>query len=341
MATLKTIRRRVVSVKNTQKITKAMKLVSAAKLRRAQKAAEATRPYAVAIEEIIGRIAGRVDASIHPLLRDRDIKVINLVVVTSDRGLAGAYNGNVLRMADIYIREAMAKGQTVKVTAIGKRARDYPKLRKYLNDFITDIGTGLSYGTAELLADRLVPRFLASESRDVTGDDIADSVETVMEEMAKGNVGRVVEAGGPVDPGYIDETKPKTTVIPVDAVVVIYTQFKSALAQQVVVQQLLPMKTPATAVVADGAAQIDYKYEPDRMSMLSALLPRHIKMQLFRALLESVASEHGARMTAMDSASSNASDMIARLTLQMNRARQAIITKELMEIVSGKEALEG
>lgn len=325
MPSLKTIRRRIASVKNTQKITRAMKLVSAAKLRRAQQAAESTRPFAEAIDEIIGRIAARVDTKIHPLLKPRDVKTVNLVVITSDRGLAGAYNGNVLRRAEEYIKQAEREGKTVKVTAIGKRARDNRFLRRYLLDFITDIGTGLSYGTAELLADRVVPRFLASEPVDVTGDDIPDMTRQELD---------VIE-GKNLD----EQGNPKPKVEPADAVVLIYTRFKSALTQFVVVQQLLPMEPIKVQELDD--ARIDYKYEPAQKEMLEELLPRHLKMQLFRALLESTASEHGARMTAMDSASNNAADMIGRLTLQMNRARQAIITKELMEIVSGKEALEG
>lgn len=323
MPSLKSIRRRVATVKNTQKITKAMKLVSAAKLRRAQQAAESTRPYAQAIDEIIGRIAARVDTKAHPLLKARDVKTVNLVVITSDRGLAGAYNGNILRTAEQWIRRAEREGKTVKVTAIGKRARDNRFLRKYTIDFITDIGTGLSYGTAELLADRVVPRFLASEPVDVDGDGIPDVQRHELE--------------APQIEGEGGEKKPAP--IPVDSVVLIYTQFKSALTQMVAVKQLLPME-PIVAETADEAT-IDYKYEPGQKEMLEELLPRNLKMQLFRALLESTASEHGARMTAMDNASNNAADMIGRLTLQMNRARQAVITKELMEIVSGKEALEG
>lgn len=322
MPSLKAIRRRIASVKNTQKITRAMKLVSAAKLRRAQQSAESTRPFAQSIDEIIGRIAARVDTKAHALLKPRDVKTINLVVVTSDRGLAGAYNGNVLRKAELYIKAAEREGKTVKVTAIGKRSRDNRFLRKYLLDFITDIGTGLSYGTAELLSDRLVPRFIASEPVDVDGDGVADMARHEMEAPAS----------------TTDRGEKQADVVPVDAVVLIYTQFKSALTQMVVTKQLLPMEP---IQVSADEAKVDYKYEPGQREMLDALLPRHLKMQLFRALLESTASEHGARMTAMESASSNAADMIGRLTLQMNRARQAIITKELMEIVSGKEALEG
>ena len=330
MPSLKAIRRRIASVKNTQKITRAMKLVSAAKLRRAQQSAESTRPFAQSIDEIIGRISARVDTKVHPLLMPRDVKTINLVVVTSDRGLAGAYNGNVLRKAEIFIKAAEREGKTVKVTAVGKRARDNRFLRKYLLDFITDIGTGLSYGTAELLSERVVPRFIASEPVDIDGDGVADMTRHEMEQMAE--VEHNPTALAPVAPPK------KETAVPVDAVVLIYTQFKSALTQLVVQKQLLPMEP---IQVSGEEGRIDYVYEPGQREMLDALLPRHLKMQIFRALLESTASEHGARMTAMESASNNAADMIGRLTLQMNRARQAIITKELMEIVSGKEALEG
>jgi F-type H+-transporting ATPase subunit gamma len=383
MATLKVLRRRVSSVKNTQKITKAMKLVSAAKLRRAQSAVEATRPYAVAIDAIIGRIAGRVDAKTHPLLKRHEIRRINLVVITSDRGLAGGFNGNVLRAAELFVREAKKNDQEVIITAIGKRGRDYIRLKKFapLNDFITDIGGGLTYGTAELLAGRVIPRFLASSDQDTDADGRVDTPEMVQayaERLAAGEsahsgkarrgtsaysspyfdelraefgIGAMTRTEPPADIAVLPvetsgaaapatEPAPKPALVPaVDAVVLIYTQFRSAISQVVTTQQILPMEPPEAEAV-DNAA-IDYIYEPDQQAMLDALLPRHIKMQLFRALLESVASEHGARMTAMDSASKNASEMIQRLTLQMNRARQAVITKELMEIVSGKEALEG
>jgi F-type H+-transporting ATPase subunit gamma len=330
MPSLKAIRRRVAGFKNTQKITRAMKLISAARLRKAQQAAESTRPFADEILKIIGRIAARVETAVHPLLKPRDVKVINLVVVCSDRGLAGGYNGNVLRTAEAFIKDAERKGQTVHVTAIGKRARDYSKLRKYRLDFITDIGSGLSYGTAELLAERVIPRFLASEPKE-------DRIETneTQEELEKH-----------LDKELADhaalrgrEHEKREKVVPVDSVVIIYTRFKSAISQTVVTQQLLPMD-PLQKSTSEEVTRIDYKYEPGQAQMLEALIPRHLKMQLYRALLESTASEHGARMTAMDSASKNAAELIARLTLQMNRARQAMITKELMEIVSGKEALE-
>ncbi|HVO30517.1 MAG TPA: ATP synthase F1 subunit gamma [bacterium] len=343
MATLKALRRRVASVKNSQKITKAMKLVSAAKLRRAQAAAESTRPFAESIDGIIGRIAARVDASKHPLLARREIKRINLVIVTSDRGLAGAFNSNVHRAAEQFVREAKAKGQDVIITAVGKRGRDYVRLKKFapLNDFITDISSGLSYGTAELLAERLIPRFLAGMAQG-EGEVVADEMQAKAEMMAAGHSTlpeEVRSENAPAPEETAMEAKPKgPPPPPVDAVVFIYTRFRSAISQVVTTQQILPME-PVRA--SKDEAEIDYKYEPGQKEMLDALLPRHVKMQIFRALLESVASEHGARMTAMDNASSNAADFIYRLTLQMNRARQAIITKELMEIVSGKEALEG
>src|SRR5688500_17822874 len=240
MPSLKAIRRRIASVKNTQKITRAMKLVSAAKLRRAQQAAERTRPFAEAIDDIIHRIAARVDAKAHPLLKQRDVKTINLVVVASDRGLAGAYNGNVLRRAEQFIKQAESEGKTVKVTAIGKRARDNKFLRKYMLDFITDIGTGLSFGTAELLEKRVVPRCLASEMIDVTGDEIPDMTraEYVALQAAQ------AEVAANTITGVVDDA-PKEKVppaVPADAVILLYTQFKSAMTQVVVLQQILPME---------------------------------------------------------------------------------------------------
>jgi len=338
MPSLKAVRRRIASVKNTQKITRAMKLVSAAKLRRAQQAAEATRSYADAIDGVIGRIVAGVQGEPHPLLGKREIKTINLVVVGSDRGLAGAYNGNVLRAAEAFVRDAESKGQVVRITAIGKRARDYAKLKKHRLDFITDIGSNLSYGTAELLAERVIPRWLATApTPEEQQDEGRPEQPEALEPAAAGGDGHQVLpefAAAPMIP--VGAEAPKAEVTPVDAVVLIYTRFKSAVTQIVVTQQILPMEAPRS-----DENQVDYKFEPGEREILDALLPRHVKMQLFRALLESTASEHGARMTAMDSASKNASEMIGRLTLEMNRARQAIITKELMEIVSGKEALEG
>ena len=337
MPSLKAVRRRIASVKNTQKITRAMKLVSAAKLRRAQQAAESTRSYADAIDGVIGRLVAGLAGEPHPLLGKREIKTINLLVVSSDRGLAGAYNGNVMRAALEFVREAEARGQKVLITAIGKRARDFAKLKKHRLDFITDIGGNLSYGTAELLAERVIPRWLATapkpeETEDEGWPELPDAEPQPGD--ADGHKVMPEFAAAPVIP--VGAEAPKAEVTPVDAVVVIYTRFKSAVTQIVVTQQILPMEAPKSDENA-----VDYKFEPGQREILDALLPRHVKMQLFRALLESIASEHGARMTAMDSASKNASEMIGRLTLEMNRARQAIITKELMEIVSGKEALEG
>ncbi len=285
MASLKAIRTRIASVKNTQKITKAMKMVSAAKLRRAQDAAQAARGYANKLTELLGNVASRVTDSSHPLLQPHEeVRSIHLILVTADRGLCGGYNGNLIRRAEAFLAEHGR--EKVRLTVIGRRGFDYFKKRDVS---IADKHINLFGGPSAELARQL-------------GERVAN-------EYASGET---------------------------DAVYIIYNAFRSALVQIPTTDQLLPL----VAEAADDNAQ-DYIYEPDAASLMSLLLYRYINVKVHRAFLEAQASEHGARMTAMDSATTNASDMIDRLTLQMNRARQAAITKELMEIVSGAEALKG
>ncbi len=290
MPSLKSIRRRIVSVKNTQKITKAMKLVAAARLRKAQQRAQDLRPYARKVSEVLSNVAaalGDMGDNTPPLLREREVKSSLLLVLTSDRGLAGAYNANVQRAADRRIREVQDEigptGQVVLAT-IGKKGRDYLRRRglEITHDF-----SGAYEGGATRAAE--IARQLIDEF----------------------NEGRI------------------------DRVEVIYTEFKSAMSQKVTIEQLMPVQP------AEGADSGEFIYEPDRTALLERLLPMYVETMLYRAMLESVASEHGARMTAMDSATKNAKEMIASLTLQYNRARQAAITKELMEIIGGAEALKG
>ena len=288
MATLRTIRKRIASVKNTEQITRAMYMVSAAKLRRAQMAAESSRPYAEALNASISDLAARVSDD-HPMLTSRPIKKAEIVVFTSDRGLCGGYNSNLIRTAERFIREQCGSYEQIDVSVVGKRAADYFKRRRRpVRKATTNMLRTVSYELARGVADDLTARFLAGE---------------------------------------------------VDAVYLIYATFKSALTQTPTVVQLLPFQVPAAE--NEGGAQIDYIYEPTMREILDALLPRQVRNQVYRAMLESAASEHGARMTAMDSASTNAADMISRLTLQFNRVRQSAITKELMEIIGGAEALKG
>ncbi len=292
MPSLRDIRKRIRSVKSTQQITKAMKMVAAAKLRRAQDAILGARPYAVLLHQAIGEVAARAAAdggASHPLLMAREApKRAELVLVTSDRGLAGAFNSNILRRGQRFLTENQDKYERIHVTTIGRKARDYCRIRKIpVRKDYAGVHQQLSVAKAEEIAEEMGQRFVSGE---------------------------------------------------VDQVFFCYNEFKSAITQKLTVQQLLPVETPPAG--ANGASAIDFKYEPNREQMLAELLPRHLAIQVWRVLLESAASEHGARMTAMDSASRNARDLIARLTLQYNRARQAYITKELMEIVSGAEALK-
>jgi F-type H+-transporting ATPase subunit gamma len=286
MASLKAIRKRISSVKSTQKITKAMKMVSAAKLRRAQDAATAARPYAEKLTGLLHNVAGRVGATAHPLLANRpEVRTIHLLVVTADRGLCGGYNTNIIRKTEQFLNE---QGRDrVRLTIVGRRGFDYFKRRPVT---IADKHINMFGGPNSELARRIA--------------------EQLSREFADGST---------------------------DAVYVVYNQFRSALVQVPTLQQLLPI-TPDTTHGADTA---DYRYEPDATALLDRLLRQYVTVLIHRAFLEATASEHGARMTAMDSATSNASDMIDRLTLEMNRARQATITRELMEIVGGAEALKG
>ena len=293
MPSLRDIRTRIGSVKSTRQITKAMKMVAAAKLRRAQDAVLKTRPYARLLDQALSRIAARALADevvAHPLLAPRpEPRSAELVTITSDRGLAGGFNSNIVRRAQRFMTENADRYPRIEVSTVGRKARDFFRARRIpaRKDY-TGVHSSLSYGKAQEIALELSQRWLDGE---------------------------------------------------VDAVFLVYNEFQSAIAQKPVVVQLLPIETPA-ASSGPAATGFDFIYEPSREALLAELLPRHIAMQVWRALLESAASEHGARMTAMESATKNAEDMIAALTLQYNRARQAYVTKELMEIVSGAEALK-
>jgi F-type H+-transporting ATPase subunit gamma len=290
MPSLKAIRKRIGSVKNTQKITRAMKMVAAARLRRAQQRILELRPYAVKTMDVLSAVASRVseEEAAHPLLARREPKNVMLVVLTSDRGLAGAFNANINKAAYRRWHELEAEGSTVSFAVIGRKGRDYLRRRK------------------------------AKVDKDFTGVFESLSIERA------GEIGR-----------YIVDSYTRHEL---DAVFVVYNEFKSAITQNVTVEQLLPIKPMP---VSEALGPVEFIYEPNKTALLDTLLPMYVEIELFRALLESVASEHGARMTAMDAATNNAKDMIARLTLQFNRARQAAITKELMEIIGGAEALKG
>ncbi len=296
MASLRTIRTRIRSVRNTQKITKAMKMVAAAKLRRAQDAVVRARPYAQLIDEMLASLArARADADLppHPLMAVRPPRRVELVLMTSDRGLCGGFNSNIIRRGQRFLVEEGAEFERIQFSTVGRRGRDFARKRgiETRKDYVGFFGR-LRYAQAREVAHDLIQAYETDE---------------------------------------------------LDAVYLLYNEFKSAIVQQISLVQLLPLQPRATAQRAPGEKGLitaEHLYEPSRPEVLQALIPRFLAMQIWRALLESEASEHGARMTAMDSATKNASEMIGRLTLDYNRARQAAITKELMEIVSGAEALK-
>ncbi len=287
MATLRMIKRRIGSVRNTRQITRAMKLVAAAKLRRAQDRVVAARPFAEKIAEVLSRVVARADAFGQPLLARREVRRAELLVVASDRGLCGGFNANILRLAEKFLLEREPEGIEVTISVVGRKARDYYRRR------------------------RREPRHLVADQR--REPDFALAADL-------GN-------------DLITQFREEKT----DEVWLLYSEFRSAISQRPTLKRIFPVEDLAASPETAGA---DYKYEPSADAVLEALLPRYVHVQIFRALLESAASENGARMTAMDSATNNASEMIDRLTLLYNRARQAAITKELVEIVSGAEALK-
>jgi len=294
MPSLKDLKVRINSVKSTQKITSAMKMVAAAKLRRAQEQAEASRPYAERMERVLAALAASAagrDGAPALLAGTGKDQVHLLVVMTSDRGLCGAFNSSIVRQARRMARELKRDGKEVKILCVGRKGRDQLR-REFAGDIIATIEDvakpRLTYQAAEKIADRVRHMFENGEF---------------------------------------------------DVCTLIYNKFKSAMTQIVTAQQLIPF-APGGAANENADAQMTlYEYEPDETSILAELLPRNLGMQVYRALMENAASEQGARMSAMDSATRNAGDMINKLTITYNRSRQAYITKELIEIISGAEAL--
>jgi F-type H+-transporting ATPase subunit gamma len=309
---LRDIRNRIVSVKNTQKITRAMKMVSAAKLRRAQEAVLNARPYGRALSELILRIvsheAGGTEEKSHPLFEERDPVVkMEVLVIASDRGLCGSFNGNIIRKGDEFIMFRSAEGNGVKISTIGRKAREhYNKTNLEKASQYQDLWQDFDFLKAKEVSRDLVKRFLNKET---------------------------------------------------DKVVVVYNEFKSAVTQKLRIEQLLPITTGSLEEILGTAgielpdknikaedmvrSYLDYIYEESKEKVLETLVPRYIDYKVFLMLLESQASEHGARMSAMDNATNNATEMTDNLTLSYNKARQEQITKELLEIVSGAEALKG
>jgi F-type H+-transporting ATPase subunit gamma len=306
LANLKQIRKRISSVKSTQKITRAMKMVAGARLTRAQQRIVALRPYAVQTAKVLAEVtaAGEAEAdesgqeSEHPLLARRPVQSVLLLVITSDRGQCGAFNTNILRAAERERREREAQGQKVLLAVIGRKGRDFYQRRKIpLFHVFEQIWEKLGPETARVVARKVLRPFLTGE---------------------------------------------------VDSVQLVYNEFKSAMTQKVVVEPLFPLapvKAPSEKAAGEArdpepVNKDEFLFEPSKEALLERLVPMYVEISLLRALYESMASELGARMTAMDSATKNASEVIERLTLVYNRARQAAITTELMEIIGGAEALK-
>jgi F-type H+-transporting ATPase subunit gamma len=284
MPSLLDIRRRIRSVKNTQQLTKAMKTVSAAKLRRAQERVFSARPYADQLKKVLANLTRRVEEISHPLLEVRPEQRILFIVVTADRGLCGAFNSNITRTAMGFIREH--SGQQIQIVAVGRKGRDFFRRRGIpIRAEFVNIFSRLDYGTAK------------------------DIAEAVSQAYADGEV---------------------------DAVYMLYNEFKSVIQQRIVVEKVLPFSRIETET---REPQTDYIFEQPPQEIFNRMLPRYVEIQIYRALLESAAAEHGARMASMDTASRNAGEMIDSLTLNMNRIRQAAITREIIEVVSGAGAL--
>ena len=287
MATLRTIRRRITSVKSTQQITKAMKMVAAARLRKAQERMMRARPYSKSLDEVLGHVAAKVEHSLHPLLHEREPKRVAFVVVTGDRGLCGSFNANIIRRAASEINAARQDGRAVELIAVGKKAfehfnrRRYPILEKYIN-FFDKLDFSHAQDIAALIQDRYV--------------------------------------NGKLDRIYL-----------------VFNEFKSAIQQNIIVQQLLPI---VPRPPQDEKYAADFLFEPSTVKILDNLCPRYLNVEIWHALLESFAAEMGARMAAMSTASDNAKELIVQLTLYYNKVRQTSITRELMDIVGGAEALK-
>lgn len=289
MANLRAIRKRISSVKSTQQITRAMKVVSAVKLRRAQDGINAARPYARKMREVVQAVAGRAGSDAHPLLTAREAKKLALLLVTSDRGLCGSFNAGLSRAVYRFLNEHRGAYEEITLFVVGRKGRDFFRRREIpiRKEYLGVLGA-VSRHHAETIANDLIGGFLAGEF---------------------------------------------------DEVQIAFNEFRSAISQIVRFEKMFPIALESSGKT--GGDDIDYLYEPSREEILATLLPKYVQTQILRVLLESVAGEHGARMTAMDSATNNSVDMISRLTLKMNRARQATITTELIEIVSGAEALKG
>jgi F-type H+-transporting ATPase subunit gamma len=289
MPSLLDMRRRIKSVKNTQQITKAMKMVAAAKLKRAQDRVTAARPYAQKMSEVLGNLSAKVSSDFsHPLLDARGDERYLIVLVTADKGLCGGFNANIIKATQAFMKES--EGKAMEIVPVGRKGRDFFKRRGVglPEEYVGLTGQGrIEYAQAQEIAQNIIKTFVENEQ--------------------------------------------------IDKVFLVYSEFKSVLSQKPVVTQLLPI--PKVEETEENTTQAEYIYEQPAAEIFGKLLPKQVETQIYRATLESIASEQGARMTAMDSASKNAGELIGTLTLNMNRIRQAAITKEIIEVVSGAAAL--
>lgn len=284
MATIIDLRRRIRSVKNTQQITKAMKMVSASKLRRAQEHMMASRPYTAKLTEVLASLATRANPEDHPLLKVKGDQNVELMVVTADRGLCGSFNANLIKAALHFLDER--RNYNLSLHLMGRKGVDYFKKRKYI-----------------------ITHQYPNIFRQVRLEDAKKITEETIRAYCEGNL---------------------------DAIYIVYNEFKSMLAQRIVLKRLLPLEKLPEPTAAEA---LDYIYEPDPETIFDKLLPHYLLVQIYQAMLESSAAEHAARMAAMEAATQNAKDMIDSLTLTMNKIRQAAITKEIIEVVSGAEGL--
>lgn len=287
MANLRELRKRIASVKNTQKITNAMKMVSAARLRRAEEAIKSARPFADKMRDVLMSLAARINPGAHPLLEVRPPKKALLILITADRGLCGAFNANLNRRSEAFAREMNEKGIQVDMINVGRKGNDYFRRRK-----MNLVGTFINV--------------MNNVTYELSGKVVSLAVE-------------------------------KFTTGEYEEVYLLFNSFRSAVRQVLTLRKLLPV----TPEEEGWKRRSEYLYEPSEEALLDSILPRYVQTQIFTGMLDSVAAEHGARMTAMEAATSNAEDMIYRLTMKLNRLRQESITTELMEIVGGAEALKG
>jgi len=290
MAALRDIKRKITAVQKTKQITRAMNMVAASKLRTSQTRMENFRPYAVKFMDVLKSLALRVDPNIHPLLAVREPKRIRVICMTSDRGLCGGYNSNIIRTTERLFKDRLSKGKELSLIAVGKKGRDYFRRKANIINQYVEVFRKFDMSLAQAIGEDVIPSFIAEEY---------------------------------------------------DELYLIYSEFISLPVQRPVAVRLLPIPSVGVDEDVEPDKRVDYIYEPSEELLLDQLLPMYIRVLIYRALLETSAGENAARMMAMDNATSNCDEMIQTLTLNFNKARQAAITKELMDIVGGTEALKG